>query len=147
MLDISFIRDNVAAVKEAAANKNVHVDIDELVRIDDERRALQQELDAVRQQRNEAAAASGNKKPSATDIATGKELKVKMQHLEDKHGVVHKSFMALLMQVPNMPAQEVPIGPDDSANHVVRQVGEVPKFDFDPKPHWQLGEELGVINS
>ena len=147
MLDIGFIRDNVAAVKEASANKNVHVDIDELMRIDDERRALQQELDAVRQQRNAAAAAAGTSKPSAAEIATGKELKVKMQQLEDKHGVAHKSFMALLTQVPNMPAKDVPIGPDESANHVVRQVGEVPKFDFDPKPHWELGKELGVINS
>jgi len=146
MLDISYIRENVAAVKEAASNKNVTVDIDELLRIDDERKNLQQQLDAVRQQRNEAAAEIG-KAPSASDIELGKKLKLEMQNLEHQHDAVHESFIALMEQVPNVPAAEVPIGPDESSNQVIRKVGEPLKMDFPPKGHWDIGTELGLINS
>lgn len=145
MLDISYIRTHAKEVRQAALNKNSDVDIDELLRLDEERRSLQQQLDTLRQKKNVTSAVLG--KPSATTIVAGRERKQQIQTLESQAEAITKAFRTLHATVPNMPAPEVPVGLDAAANQVLRQVGELPQFTFTPQPHWVLGERLGVIDS
>jgi seryl-tRNA synthetase len=139
MLDIKFIRDNKELVREAVKNKNRDVDIDLLVLMSDERKALRTKLDENNQKRNEAA--------KARDIETGKRLKTEAEQLEAQFQEIDKKYMALMLKVPNVPSADTPVGKDESGNKVIRQWGKPPVFDFQPKEHYELGEALGIIDT
>jgi seryl-tRNA synthetase len=147
MLDINFIRENEKVVAEASRNKKVKVDIKKLLQLDSERRELQGQLDSLGHERNTLAKDAGGTKPSAQAIEQGKELKQKIAQFEEKLGVIDQEFQTLLRRVPNIPSEDTPIGEDASGNQVLRQVGTLPEFSFQPKEHWQLGQELDVIDS
>lgn len=144
MIDIEFIRQQPEVVKTAAKNKNVAVDIDALLKLDSQRRELQTSIDHLNRQRNQLAEQTG--KPSAEIIAQGKTLKEKHNQLEHQQQEVSRQWEQLLKQIPNIPSNDTPIG-DAKANKVLRQVGEKPTFDFQPKEHWQLGQELSLIDN
>lgn len=140
MLDIKFIRDNPDIVRAAITNKKGNpVDIDALLQLDDERKALRQKIDEVNRQRNEAA--------SARNIEEGKRLKEELQSLEATHTEKEKELVALLLQIPNIPSPDTPIGLDESENKILRQVGEKRHFGpFSPRQHFEIGENLGLID-
>jgi seryl-tRNA synthetase len=140
MIDIKFIRDNPDIVRAALKNKNREgaVDLDEVLKLYEERRTLRQQLDEISKKRNEAA--------TARDIEAGKKLKEEFSDVSAKHGEIEKQFIALMVKIPNIPSPDTPIAEDEKGNLAIRQVGEKPKFDFEPKAHWDLGRELGVIN-
>ncbi|MBU6310345.1 serine--tRNA ligase [Patescibacteria group bacterium] len=139
MLDIQFIRDNPDIVKAAIQNKKTEpVDVAELIALADSRKALGQELDALNRARNDAQ--------KNRDIETGKRLKDEAAALEAKYAAVEKSYVALMLKLPNIPSPDTPVGMSDDANKVLREVGEKPHFGFSPKPHWELGEALGLID-
>lgn len=148
MLDIKFIRENVETVKEAARNKRFDVDIDRLVELDETRRELMTETEQIRARRNEVAAqipkASNEDRPAL--IEEGRELKESLQELEPKLDEVVEEYERLLFMVPNVPLPEVPVGEGEEDNEVLRHVGEVPEFDFEPRDHEELGELLGIID-
>jgi len=146
MLDIKFIRANVKQVKAAAKNKNIKVDIDELLKLDEERRGVQGKIDALRAQRNELAQIVKKGKPSAAQIAQGKSLKEEMAGLEKKWKKSEEEYQKFLNQVPNLAHPDAPIGKDDSENVEIERVGEPTKFNFEPKDHLTLGEELDLID-
>lgn len=139
MLDIKFIKENKDIVAGAVKNKNRNVDIDELLAIYDKRKALRQEVDNINQQRNEAAKARDNEK--------GSQLKKEVEGLEAEFAEVDKQFISLMAKIPNVPSIDTPIGPDESGNKVIRSWGEVPKFDFTPKEHDEIGKNLGIIDT
>ncbi len=140
MLDIKFIRDNPDIVKAAIENKKSEpVDLDELFRLHDERKALQQELDELNCGKNEAAA--------ARDIERGRQIKEEVQAAQAKLEGVEKEYLKLMLALPNIPSVDTPIGPDESGNKVVREVGEKPHFTFTPKSHDELGKALNIIDS
>lgn len=150
MLDIKFIRENVDIVKDAALKKKVDVDIDALIKADDERRAVIAEVDKERSEQNEfskkiAVATSGEERLKM--ISRMQELKSRLQEKEEKLKEVTKKWFLLMMKVPNIPSVDTPIGPDESGNKVIREWGEKPKFNFEPKTHWELGKELGIIDT
>jgi len=147
MLDIKFIRENVKRVKEAAKNKNIKVDIDELLKLDEEKRGAQRKVDDLRTQRNELAQSAKNGKPSAEKIAKGKDLKEEIGKLENKQEGIEERFNELMMQVPNITSDDTPVGKDETENKVLRIVGEPTKFDFKPKNHMQLGEAHNIIDT
>jgi seryl-tRNA synthetase len=147
MIDISFIRNNVDLVKQAAVNKRVAVDIDELLAADATRRELQTKIGALKQRKNELARAAAGSRPSAKQIAAGKAVKNKLATLEHELQAATERFTHLLEHVPNIPSADTPVGPDESANQIIRTVGDKPAFNFTPKPHWELGQALGVIDS
>ncbi|MFB6375156.1 MAG: serine--tRNA ligase [Bradymonadaceae bacterium] len=148
MLDIDFIRDNTDDVKRAADIKGFDVDIDRLLKVDDRRRELIQETDEIRQRRNEIA----DEIPQASDderselIEEGRDLKEQVQDLEEDLSEIKEEFERLMLQVPNVPLEDVPVGDEEADNEVVRTYGDVPAFDFEPKDHETLGEELGIID-
>lgn len=146
MLDIKYIRENAEAIKEAAKNKNIKVDIDELLRIDDERRAHQTKIDNLRAERNELASKNQGGRPTEEQIEKGKALKETLVHAEEALRLIEEDYMTLMVKVPTVPSTDTIIGKDDSENKEVYRWGEPTKFDFTPKSHIELGESLDLID-
>ena len=140
MLDLRFIRENPDVVREALANRNDTAPIDEILELDTERRRKVQELEDLRRARKEVA------RDRQAAAEKGRELRGQIHDLEETvRGIEHK-LNDLLVQVPNIPDASVPIGKDEADNIVLRQWGEPKTFDFDPAPHWTLGESLDIID-
>lgn len=129
MLDIAFIRENLEVCKKAAKNKNRDVDWDGLVALDDARRELIGKIEALRAKRNE-----------------GQNVKNELKPLESKLREVQEKFNFLMLTVPNVPDESVPVGRDASGNVEVRKWGHVPKFSFEPKDHIELAKSLDLID-
>jgi len=146
MLDIQFIRENHKKVKQAASNKNISVDIDELLTLDQKRRELLQEIEKLRKARNETAAQMKNGIPAPELIAEGRRIKQTLTELETVLGPIDDSFMELLKQVPNMPLDYVPVGATEDDNVVEKTVGGKPQFDFKPKNHWEIAQAKGWLD-
>lgn len=153
MLDIGYIRENAKLVKKACENKQLDSSVvDELLAVDKKRRELQKQVDDLRKESNnhvrtiKEAIHSGGK-PTPEQIETGKKIKIQIQELEPDLKVVEQEFEQLMYQIPNVPAQDVPVGPDESGNTVERQVGTLPQFDFEPKQHHELMENLDMLDT
>lgn len=146
MLDIRFIRENPDRVQEAAAQKGYQVDIEELLRVDESRRELQQKADELRTRRNEIATQMKGAKPSAELVEEGKRLKVELSEVEDRLRVVDESFITMLKAIPNVPLPEVPIGVSEAENVEIRTWGERPSFDFPIKNHAEIAEAKGWLD-
>ncbi|MFH0856959.1 MAG: serine--tRNA ligase, partial [bacterium] len=148
MLDIKFIRENKELVKEAIKNKNINLNLDELLEADDERRKLQQEIDGLRARRNEIAdtimRAQG--KPDVELIKKGKELKEKTALAEKEIKEVDEKFFNLMIKAPTIPSHDTPIGKNDTENVEVYKWGEPTKFDFEPRSYLEIAENLGLLD-
>ena len=144
MLDIKFIRENAELVKEAAVKKNITFDVAGLLAVDDNRRAILLEVEAMRGKQNEIA----NAVPRATGpeererlIAESKSIKDILQTKEGELQEIMKVWHELMVQVPNIPDMSVPEGKEDSDNVEVRTWGTIPQFAFTPKDHIELFEK------
>jgi seryl-tRNA synthetase len=146
MLDIRYIRDNPKLVQEKAKQKGYSVDVSSLLSLDDARRELQTKAEAIRGQRNTLADAVKKGKPTNDQIAQGKELKTKLAEVEDHLKVADDEFILALKKIPNMPLDYVPVGATENENVVAKTVGEPPKFDFEPKNHWELAQARDWID-
>jgi seryl-tRNA synthetase len=146
MLDIKYIRENSAKIKEAAKNKNIDLNIDELLAIDDKRRALQTEIDEVRAKKNKLADAGKSGKPTKEQIEEGKSLKTKVIEIEAGLKTVQEKYMALMVKVPTIPSADTPIGKSTEDNVVSGEWGKKPEFKFKPKDHIQIAEDLELID-
>ena len=146
MLDIRFVRENAAAVQEKSQQKGYAVDVAHVLSLDESRRELQVKADALRQERNELAAGLKNTKPTPEQIERGKALKTELAEVEDHLRVVDTEFTAAFKKIPNMPMADVPLGQSEDDNVVARTIGELPKFGFTPKNHWQIAEAKGWID-
>lgn len=122
MLNIKYIRENTDAVKKLVKERNSTVDVDELLKLDEERRELQQKLDEIRQSRNELASKLKKQKPTTEQIAIGKEYKKQLEELEAKHRVCMQKYQAVMMAIPNQYLPEVPLGNEEDYV-VVKEVG------------------------
>ncbi len=149
MLDIKYIINNTAEVKKAVQNKNVTLDVDELLRIHKERNEILQQIEQLNQQRKQNAELAGQTKgkPSDEAIAAGKKIKVELEKLNPTFNELEVRYQEMMQSVPNIYSADTPIGPDESANKVIRSVGSKPHFDFKPKEHWELGNNLKLINT
>lgn len=149
MLDIHFIRENADLVKAGAAKKKVEVDIDRLLQVDDERKALRQQMDDRKAEQNRMSGtiqrADGAEKEKL--IEQMRHVKEGFAELETKFDTLTEEWTKLLLAIPNLPSPDTPEGPDESANVVVREWGEKPQFAFTPKPHWEIGESLDIIDT
>jgi len=141
MLDLKFIRENIEQVKKAVANRQDTAPLDEILKLDSERRQRLLDIDKLRHIRKEIAKES-KKGAKAEGIDIRNQIKVLEEQLRD----FDKWLMDLLLQVPNIPDPSVPIGKDEGDSPVVRAWGEPKKLDFKPAPHWKLGEALGIID-
>lgn len=140
MLDIKFIRENTEVVRRAIQNKKVNLDLDKLLALDARRRELIESSEALKAEQNKKSKGPG------FNIEELKSLKERFKVMEHELNCVEEEFGQLMLQVPNIPTDDTPIGLDESGNKILRQWEEIPKFDFRPKEHWELGQELDVID-
>jgi len=146
MLDIKTIRENPEGFKEAAKNKNIKLDVDRLLALDDERKENQEIIDELRAKRNEHAKNTKDGKPTEEQIEEGKKIKEQIAKAEEKLNAILPEYMELMVKVPNIPAPDVPVGRDESGNVEIERFGNPRKFDFEPKDHITLGKELDIID-
>lgn len=147
MLDIQYIREHPKKVKTATKNKSLNpIVVDEVLRHDKKRRQLIQEVEDLRNQRNTL---NGKLKRGQTPdlIKQATALKKQLQDSEPQLKKVEAAFQDLMLQIPNPPADDVPIGPDESGNQVVKTWGKKPFFSFTPKTHDKLAEDLDLFDS
>jgi seryl-tRNA synthetase len=140
MLDLKFIRENPELVKKAVADRHDSAPVDDILRLDAERRQGIIKLDNLRQERK----AVSKEREKAQE--RGRALRAEIQTLEDGAKKIDEQLSELLLQVPNIPQADVPLGKDDSENVTIRTWGEPKKLNFPPAPHWKLGEDLGIID-
>ena len=152
MLDLKFIRENPDEVRAALEKLHTDAPIDEILALDEERRDVLQELEALRHQRNVTSKQIGAMKdPQQREplIQQMRQVNERIGALEGQLREVEGRLHDAMMLVPNMPHESVPVGADDSENIVIRQEG-TPKtadeFGFEPLPHWDLGPMLGIID-
>ena len=143
MLDLRFIRENTDSVWQAVANRQDSAPLDEILRLDLMRREKVNELENLRHLRKEAGR---ERKTDDGAINEGRSLRDKIKVLEDEVKTLDTQLEELLLQVPNIPHPTVPVGESEDDNIMVRSWGEPGKFDFEPAPHWKLGESLGIID-
>ncbi|HEX9679315.1 MAG TPA: serine--tRNA ligase [Candidatus Saccharimonadales bacterium] len=146
MLDTQFIRENRQQVEADAKAKGVAVDLARLLELDTERRQLIAKLDELRAERNRLAQATKGQKPGPDSIQKGKQLKLAAGELEAKLGELEPQLRQLELEVPNILHESVKRGPGETANEVVKTVGQKPEFDFDPADHETLGLALDIID-
>jgi len=138
MLDIKFIRENQKKVQKACKNKKVLLDIEDVLNLDKQRKALLDKVEDLRCQKN---------KLGKEDISKARKIKMHLKEIEPKLKETEGLFEKLMLQVPNIPMKDVPIGKDDTENKKIREWGEIPKFDFEVKDHVSLGKSLDIIDT
>lgn len=150
MLDIRFIRENRAYVKAGLKNRGVDADIDSLIELDDQRRGLMYKTESMKAQQNAFNKEIPVMKKEGKDVkdlfAQLKELSENIKRNDQQVRELSDTLTGILMTLTNIPNERVPIGTDDSGNVQVAQFGEPRVFDFDPKAHWDIGKELGILD-
>ncbi len=146
MLDIKFIRDHQEELKKAIQQKNISLDLDELLKLDKEKRDIQTKIEQLRAEKNQLAKQAKNGRPSPEIIAHGKKIKEELSSLEDKFKEIKEKFDNLIVKVPTIPSPDTPIGASDKDNQEVYRWQEPTHFDFTPKSYLELAEELDLLD-
>ena len=150
MLEIKFIRQNLEQIEKSLENRGEISDLESFKHCDTKRKSLLLEMEDLRHRRNvatEQIAAMKRNKEDTDDLVAemrdvGDKIKALDHHLSENEDKINQ----ILFGIPNIPHQSVPIGKDSSENPVVKRVGSPPDFDFEPLPHWTLGENLKILN-
>ena len=142
MLSLDFIRANKEKVIEAAKNKGRKINIDQILKFDDQRRELIQKIQTLREERNKSV----HQKPDEKTIKRGKEIKEELKKIEENLTRTQNELDSLVSYVPNIPLPEVPVGADATANLEVKKWGKIPQFDFQLKSHIDLGLSLDLFD-
>jgi seryl-tRNA synthetase len=152
MLDLNFVRDNLALIEEKLSQRGVNPAevLKDFRSIDAERRQAITQTETLQARRNKAseeiARLKKNKEDASLLIKETQDLRVQIQEGEKKAAEADARLREILTAIPNIPHRSVPVGTNAEANVEVRRWGTPPKFDFTPKPHWELGEQLGVLD-
>ncbi|AEE90449.1 seryl-tRNA synthetase [Tepidanaerobacter acetatoxydans Re1] len=150
MLDVKFVRQNPDIVRRSLQNRRTEADLDRFLKLDEERRNLLFEVEKLKNLRNseseEIARKKKAKEPADELIARMKEVSQQIKEMDEKINEVENSLEEILLTIPNIPDDSVPIGESDADNVEVRRWGEPTKFDFEPKPHWDIGEDLDILD-
>ncbi|RTZ61419.1 MAG: serine--tRNA ligase, partial [Gammaproteobacteria bacterium] len=152
MLDLKLIRKNYEEVRKRIATRGEEYAklVDKVYELDKEKREVQKEVEGLRALLNKKSREYGKlKREGKEDENLKKELsqiKENLSRLEEKLKELEEELNQTLLRIPNLPHPTVPIGEDENDNVEIRRWGEPPKFSFPPKPHWELGEKLGILD-
>jgi seryl-tRNA synthetase len=150
MLEIKFVSQNLSAVQKALDVRNHQGDLDTFKKCDDERRAMLQEIESLRHQRNVVSDRVAEMKKAGEDTQTlvveTRAVSSRVKELEKKLIENQAIIDDILLGLPNIPHATVPIGADEKDNPVVRTVGVLPVFKADPQPHWEIGSRLKIFD-
>jgi len=149
MLDIRLLREDPDRVRREIAKLHVEAPVEEALRLDEQRRKLVAEGDGLKKQLNDLSRSVGREKdPEQRQALIGAAAGVKerIPAIDEELKGIDAALQQVMLAIPNLPHESVPEGKDDSENRVVREQGARPSFDFEPRPHWELGERLGIID-
>ena len=150
MLDIKMIRDNTAKVQQAFDNRGAVVGIEEFLRLEKERREVLQTVEQLKSQRNTVSQEISKLKKSGQNadqlISEMRGVGDSISELDGKVRTIEADLAAIVLNIPNIPHESVPVGADEEANKEVRRWGDVRQFDFEPQAHWDVGEKLGILD-
>ena len=151
MLDIKFVRDNLDVVKTMLKNRNNPLNLDGFTELEKKRREILSETEQLKTKRNTVSKQIGAMKKAGQDTdaisAEMREVGNKISELDGQLRDIETELRDILLHIPNMPKDDVPIGKDDSENPEIRRWGEPRKFDFEPKAHWDIGEDLDILDA
>lgn len=150
MLSLQYIRENVDRVKRDVLLRNTTAPIDRILQLDEERREILQQVEGLRAKRNTVSKAIGASKDSADREVRIAEMRLvgdEIDRLDGRLKKIETELQEKLYEVPNILDPNVPKGPDETSNKVVEVVGEIPQFSFAPRPHWELGEIVGGLDT
>ena len=150
MHDLTYFRNNLDSIAEKLATRGFTLDVAGFRELDSERRAAVTEVEQLKAQRNTDSQEISKLRKQGEDTA-GQQAKVRtlgdrISSLDEKVKQVEESFRTMLAGIPNVPDASVPIGRSEADNVEVRRWGKPPEFSFEPKPHWELGPELGILD-
>lgn len=150
MLDIKFIRENPDIVKKSCENRGAPIDIDALLKLDKNYREILQKAEKLKYQRNtinqEINQLKKAGKSAAARIKQAKEIPSKLAKLENQLKKTKDKILSTVLIIPNIPEPSVPIGADEKDNKEIKKWGMPPKFDFEIKPHWEIGKNLDILD-
>jgi len=150
MLAREYLREQADEYRAALKNRGSKVDLDRFIDLDVERRRTIAQVETLKNQRNvasqEIATLKKNKQDASAQIDAMKRVGDEIKQLDARLAEIEELLRAIELDLPNVPHSSVPVGADESANRVERTWGEKPNFDFQPKPHWDIGEALGILD-
>jgi seryl-tRNA synthetase len=150
MLDLNLIRENPDLVRTALKNRQMDPSpVNEILRHDEKRRSLLTQVEALKAERNAVSKEIGKLKDAAErekKIAAMREVGDKISALDKEVAEVETELHAITSAIPNIPDERTPVGASEDENVVLQTVGQLPEFDFEPKPHWELGPALGILD-
>jgi len=150
MIDLNLIREQPEVVREAMRNRQLDpAPVEEVLRLDAQRRALIQEVEALKAERNAVSKEIGkikDQKERQTRIEAMRQVGDRIAELDEGLRQVENQLQDVLATIPNLPDRRTPLGKDENDNVVLKTVGALPEFDFEPQPHWDLGVKLGILN-
>src|SRR3990170_2022532 len=151
MIDIALIRENTEKVQDSFKKRGETINLDPLLKLDSERKDLLKRIEGLRYERNKASDEIGQLKregkPVEEFMARMKGVSEEIKRLEADIRIIESNENEILLTLPNIPHESVPVGRDEKGNIEVRKWGEVPEFNFDPKPHWEIGEDLEKLTN
>jgi seryl-tRNA synthetase len=150
MLDLSFFRNNFDAVVARLSTRGTVPNLDQFRDLDQKRRAAITETEQLKQRRNTESAEIAALRKQGVDTTEKQQavraIGTRISELDEQAKALEESFRELLAGIPNIPHESVPVGSSADDNVEIRRVGEPPTFDFEPKAHWDLGPELGILD-
>jgi seryl-tRNA synthetase len=151
MLDLGYLRDNIEVARERLSHRGYSLDVQTFQRLDGERKNLIQEVERLRQRRNTASDDIARLVKDKVDVTEKRnEMKLVSQQIRDIEETlrtVEEKLFQFASTLPNLPDPTIPVGLTDEQNVEVRRVGDPPRFDFEPKAHWDLGPALGILDA
>jgi seryl-tRNA synthetase len=150
MLDVKLLRDNLDEVKARMATRGAEIDWDEVVRVDRERREALANIERLKEKKNRLSGEIGKLKKSGADASAlmreGEEVSEAIRNGEGPLAELERRYEQVMLGLPNLPHASVKVGKSETDNKEVRRWGELPRFDFTPRNHWDIGEELGILD-
>jgi len=150
MLDINLFREQPEVVRAAMRKRQLDPEpVDRVIDLDERRRGLIQEVEELKAERNAESKEIGRMKDAEArqaKIEAMRQVGERIDNLDAELRQIENQLETILSEIPNIPDERVPLGVDESENVVIRTVGQIPEFDFEPLPHWDLGPQLGILN-
>ena len=150
MLDLKFVRENQQLVQQMLQDRRSDLELQPLLILDGERRQIIQEVESLKHERKVVSDQIAQMKKSGEDatetISRMRQASQRIKKLDQKLGKIEDEIHQSLLLMPNVPHESVPVGKDEQDNPVVKRWGEITEFSFAPKPHWELGENLGILD-